>query len=96
MRLLNCDTHASMMLYRPADINGERIPPSGLERYRETHEFRYPCCLCADERGTGAYTEAAVYSWWDGGAAKAGWTTRCTSNTCGYQGRHSLNSIRES
>jgi hypothetical protein len=96
VRLLDYDTHISMMLYRPVDIDGEKIPPSDLETYRKTHEFRYPCCLCADERGRGAYTEAAVYSWWDRGADKAEWLTRCASNTCGYRGQHSLNSICES
>ncbi|KAG1873146.1 hypothetical protein F4604DRAFT_1681201 [Suillus subluteus] len=69
----------------PLDTDGEKIPPSGLERYRDKYEFRYPCCLCADERERGAYTEAAVYSWWDRSTNKVEWTARCTSDRCGYR-----------
>ncbi|KAG2740364.1 hypothetical protein P692DRAFT_20753508 [Suillus brevipes Sb2] len=70
----------------PADGEGKKIPPCDLEKYRETHDFKYPCCLCADSGGIGAYVETAVYSWWNETAEKSLRIARCASDTCGYQG----------
>ncbi|KAG2740829.1 hypothetical protein P692DRAFT_20752477 [Suillus brevipes Sb2] len=69
----------------PADHHGTKIPPSGLEKYRNKYEFRFPCCLCADSGGRETYVEAAVYSWWDKATQRTYWTARCASNMCGYQ-----------
>ncbi|KAG1786224.1 uncharacterized protein HD556DRAFT_1507598 [Suillus plorans] len=69
----------------PADGEGKKIPPCNLEKYRETHDFKYPCCLCADSGGIGAFVETAVYSWWNETAEKSRRIARCASDTCGYQ-----------
>ncbi|KAG1886554.1 hypothetical protein F4604DRAFT_1675451 [Suillus subluteus] len=71
----------------PADGDGERVPPSSLEKYREGHKLRYPCCLCADGGGRKAYVEAALYSWWNEVDKNTNWIVRCTSDKCGYQVR---------
>ncbi|KAG1834611.1 hypothetical protein EV424DRAFT_1341397 [Suillus variegatus] len=85
--LLHYDSTTKSMIewYWPVDGDGKKIPPSNLEKYRNGHNFRYPCCICADGGGRGAYVEAAVYSWWDEIAGKIDWTARCVSDTCGYR-----------
>jgi hypothetical protein len=77
---------------RPADDEGKKIHPSDLEMYRDKYDFRYPCCLCADGGGRGAYVEAAMYSWWDETIKDTYWTARCASDRCGYQGQYSRRS----
>ncbi|KAG1838001.1 hypothetical protein F4604DRAFT_1941885 [Suillus subluteus] len=69
----------------PADDEGKKIPPSDFEKSREKYDFRYPCCLCADDDGKEAYVEAAVYPWWNTTTKKTHWTVRCASDTCGYR-----------
>lgn len=64
------------------------MSPSDLEKHRETHDFRYPCCICADSGGIGAYVETAIYSRWNENAEKSHRIARCASGTCGYQGQH--------
>ncbi|KAG2125336.1 hypothetical protein DEU56DRAFT_759366 [Suillus clintonianus] len=87
--LLHYDSASKSMIewYWPADSDGERIPPSHLEKYRNGHDFKYPCCLCADGGGRGAYMEAAVYSWRNEIAGKTDWIARCASDICGYRVR---------
>lgn len=75
---------------RPNDDEGNKVLPSNFEKYRKEHEFRYPCCLCAEEGGRGAYTEAAVYSWRDKTTDQICWNARCASDQCGYRGQCSL------
>jgi hypothetical protein len=72
--------------HRPADGDGERVPLSSLEKYRDEHELRYPCCLCADGGGRKAYVEAAVYPWWNEVDKNTDWIVRCASDGCGYRG----------
>ncbi|KAG2757848.1 hypothetical protein P692DRAFT_20711473 [Suillus brevipes Sb2] len=69
----------------PADGDGERVPLSSLEKYRDEHELRYPCCLCADGGGRKAYVEAAVYPWWNEVDKNTDWIVRCASDGCGYR-----------
>ncbi|KAG1887690.1 hypothetical protein F4604DRAFT_1916503 [Suillus subluteus] len=53
--LLHYDSASKSMIEWgwPVDGNGKKILPSHLEKYRDGHNFKYPCCLCADggERG---------------------------------------------
>ncbi|KAG1767584.1 hypothetical protein EV702DRAFT_1050279 [Suillus placidus] len=60
----------------PADSAGKKIPLSNFEKYHDEYEFRYPCCLCADGGGKGAYVEAAVYPWWNDTTKQTHWTAR--------------------
>ncbi|KAG1845649.1 hypothetical protein F4604DRAFT_1688633 [Suillus subluteus] len=85
--LLHYDGISKSMVdwFWPADRDGKKIPPSDLEVHRDVYNFRYPCCLCADGGGRGAYVESAVYSWWNKDTKKIDWTVRCASDTCGYQ-----------
>ncbi|KIK37769.1 hypothetical protein CY34DRAFT_108952 [Suillus luteus UH-Slu-Lm8-n1] len=69
----------------PIGCDGKRVPPSHLKKHRDGYDFRFPCCLCADGGGRGAYVESAVYSWWDESTKKTDWIARCTANRCGYQ-----------
>ncbi|KAG1892476.1 hypothetical protein F4604DRAFT_1672480 [Suillus subluteus] len=69
----------------PADCEGKKVPPSNLEKHREKYDFRYPCCVCADGSGRGAYIEVAVYPWWNKTTNNTFWTARCASDRCGYQ-----------
>ncbi|KAG1863143.1 hypothetical protein F4604DRAFT_1683728 [Suillus subluteus] len=85
--LLHYDGISKSMVdwFWPADRDGKKIPPSDLEVHRDVYNFRYPCCLCADGGGRGAYVESVVYSWWNKDTKKVDWTVRCASDTCGYQ-----------
>ncbi|KAG2112779.1 hypothetical protein DEU56DRAFT_762022 [Suillus clintonianus] len=86
--LMHYDSASESMIewYWPIGCDGKKIPPSHLEMHRDGYDYRFPCCLCADGGGRGAYVESAVYSWWDEGTKKTDWTARCTTNRCGYQG----------
>jgi hypothetical protein len=43
-------------------LNGARVPPSELNKLRETHKFRGPCCLCASQsEQEDTYTETAMF-----------------------------------
>ncbi|KAG2097262.1 uncharacterized protein F5147DRAFT_656396 [Suillus discolor] len=86
--LLHYDSTSKSMIkwYWPVDSDGKKIPPSHLEKYRNGHDFKYLCCLCADGGGKGVYVETAVYSWWNEIDKKIDWTARCASDTCGYRG----------
>ncbi|KAG1899721.1 uncharacterized protein F5891DRAFT_980949 [Suillus fuscotomentosus] len=66
--------NATPQKHRPANSDGKKIPPSNLEDHCDAYNFRYPCCLCADGGGRGAYVESAVYSWWNKDTKKADWT----------------------
>ncbi|KAJ6464219.1 hypothetical protein DFH09DRAFT_1488997 [Mycena vulgaris] len=45
----------------PAE-HGQRVPPSGLGPYRQTHNFHYPYCLCSvHELDSNHSTESAVF-----------------------------------
>ncbi|KAG1721498.1 uncharacterized protein EDB91DRAFT_1088420 [Suillus paluster] len=85
--LLHYDSVSKLMVEWcwPADGEGRKIPPSDLEKYHKEYDIRYPCCLCADGGGRGAYVEAAVYHWWNTTTRKTYWIARCASNRCGYQ-----------
>ncbi|OJA16861.1 hypothetical protein AZE42_09972 [Rhizopogon vesiculosus] len=85
--LLHYDSASKSMIEWcwPTDGDGKKILPSGLEKYHDEYNFRYPCCICADGGGRGAYVEAAVYPWWNKSTKKTDWTTRCASDRCGYQ-----------
>ncbi|KAG2739367.1 hypothetical protein P692DRAFT_20756164 [Suillus brevipes Sb2] len=71
----------------PADCEGRKVPPSGLEKHRKEYDFQYPCCVCADGGGRGAYVEAAVYPWRNKTTDSTFWTARCASDRCGYEGQ---------
>ncbi|KAG1793447.1 uncharacterized protein HD556DRAFT_1308593 [Suillus plorans] len=42
----------------PTTKFGHKIHPSRFALYREVHNFRYPCCLCATG---GRYVEASIF-----------------------------------
>jgi len=68
---------------RPVDDAGHRVTPPSLVDYREDHQFRAPCCLCAENNTTASYTESSVYIATTGpyfGEYVAG----CALNQCGY------------
>ncbi|KAG1777568.1 hypothetical protein EV702DRAFT_1197180 [Suillus placidus] len=85
--LLHYDSASKSMIEWcwPVDSDGKKIPLYHLERYRNGHDFKYPCCICADGGGKGAYIEAAVYPWWNEIDKKTDWTARCALDTCGYR-----------
>lgn len=86
--LCQCWTDTAPQKCRPIGCDGKRVPPSHLKKHRDGYDFRFPCCLCADGGGRGAYVESAVYSWWDESTKKTDWIARCTANRCGYQGQY--------
>jgi hypothetical protein len=73
---------------RPVDDQGERVPPSELELYRQDHEFLLPCCLCA--YSDAKYTECAVYLML-GGPLTGTYVAVCAKSKCGYLGTYTLN-----
>ncbi|KAG1894623.1 uncharacterized protein F5891DRAFT_984895 [Suillus fuscotomentosus] len=86
--LLHYDSVSKSMIewYWPNNDKGKKVLLSNFEKYRKERQFRYPCCLCAEEGGRGAYMEAAVYSWRDKTTDKTYWNARCASDQCGYRG----------
>lgn len=69
----------------PVDDVGHRVTPSGLSGYRETHEFKAPCCLCAAETTAIAnYTETVIYIAADAGPYHGSYVAGCAFNRCGY------------
>ncbi|KAG1896201.1 uncharacterized protein F5891DRAFT_983720 [Suillus fuscotomentosus] len=73
--LLHYDSSSKTMVEWcwPANGEGQKIPPSNLEDCRAEYDFKYLCCLCADD---GEYVEAAVYSWWNETTKKTYWIAR--------------------
>jgi hypothetical protein len=66
--------------YRPTNRRGDKIYPSQFATYRETHVFRYPCCLCA----TGdTYVEASVFQRRHG-ISQGDYVAECATSNCGY------------
>ncbi|KIM78742.1 hypothetical protein PILCRDRAFT_90500 [Piloderma croceum F 1598] len=45
----------------PVTLEGARVTPSNFNSYRNNHNFRAPCCLCASDAPENGYTECAVY-----------------------------------
>jgi len=46
---------------RPTDDAGHHVTPSSLVDHRKDHQFRAPCCLCAENDVTPNYTESTIY-----------------------------------
>jgi hypothetical protein len=68
---------------RPVTEEGERVTPSDLLDYRNTHRFRTPSCFCGCKTGYATYTESAIYIARDGPYAGE-YVTGCVSDSCGY------------
>ncbi|KAG1806685.1 uncharacterized protein HD556DRAFT_1303094 [Suillus plorans] len=85
--LLHYDSASESMIEWcwPADREGRKILPSNLEKHCKKYDFRYPCCVCANGGGRGAYIEVAVYPWWNKTTNNTFWIVRCASDRCGYQ-----------
>jgi hypothetical protein len=66
--------------YRPTDRHGQKIHPSRFAAYRETHEFLYPCCLCA---AGDRYVEAAIFQQTEG-TGQGQYVAECATSKCGY------------
>lgn len=59
-----------------------RIMPEDWYSFRATHDFRFPCCLCARHK-QGSYTKTVVRV--DTVGQYTGqYVTTCTENRCGY------------
>lgn len=58
-----------------------RVTPLELNDYRQSHVFRFPCCLCA--RTDGIYREAVVYLA-AAGRYKGEWLASCATDSCSY------------
>jgi hypothetical protein len=71
-----------IMVLRPVNKTGSRVPPSDLLDYRTHHDFRAPYCLCTDNPGCG-YTETAIYVALEGPNANE-YIAGCATDTCGY------------
>ncbi|KAG2737999.1 hypothetical protein P692DRAFT_20882954 [Suillus brevipes Sb2] len=64
----------------PINGRGDKIHPSQFATYRETHIFRYPCCLCA--MGD-TYVEASVFQLTHG-VSQGDYIAECATGYCGY------------
>jgi len=64
---------------------GERVTPTDLLNHRANHDFRAPCCLCADVSSIHAagYTESDIYIA-DNGPYSGEYVAGCASKSCGY------------
>jgi hypothetical protein len=85
-------TSALYYYYRPVDENGARVPPSDLYQYRNTHDFRFPCCICPasqqppiDDQLQAAiqYKEARVFREQEGPYSSE-WVAVCVAGACEY------------
>ena len=77
--------------HRPSDGEDlQRIPPSELGEYRQSHRFQYPYCLCPLFAPTGASapTEAAVLIETVGPHSGL-YVAKCAKSECGYFGQSS-------
>lgn len=72
---------------RPVSQEGERVTPTDLLNHRANHDFRAPCCLCADVSSIHAagYTESDIYIA-DNGPYSGEYVAGCASKSCGYLG----------
>lgn len=75
---------------RPLNQRGERVPAYALTSHRESHDFRYPCCLCAHD-GDSAFTEVAIIMAPPGPYHNC-WVATCAEDACGYFGKAFLTS----
>jgi hypothetical protein len=75
--------------------DGARVPPGELLRYRETHDYRGPGCLCPllePLRKNAEYKEASIYLAIDG-QYKGEYIAECAEDRCGYLGQSPISSI---
>lgn len=68
---------------RPVTEEGERVTPSDLLEYRNTHQFRTPSCFCGCKNNHATYTESAIYIAGDG-PYPGEYVVSCVSGSCGY------------
>jgi hypothetical protein len=68
---------------RPTTRHGHKVHPSRWEAYRQEHDFRYPCCMCATGN---RYVEAAVYQY-TRGISRGEYVAECATGMCGYLGK---------
>jgi hypothetical protein len=74
-------------MHRPVEGN-KRVPPRKLKKYRESHQFLGPCCLCPLLAQVGeeqVYTEAIV-DITVSGRFKGEYVAECAKSQCGYIG----------
>ncbi|KAG1851798.1 hypothetical protein C8R48DRAFT_676384 [Suillus tomentosus] len=64
----------------PTTRFGHKIHPSRFAAYREVHNFRYPCCLCAMG---GRYVESSIFQR-TRGVYQGQYVAECATSTCGY------------
>jgi hypothetical protein len=76
-----------MCLHRPA-VGGARVVPSALRKYRESHRFLGPCCLCPlfAQDGRSVFVEAAIFIAISGPDAGY-YVAKCAKGECGYLGQ---------
>jgi|SRR5258708_7860352 hypothetical protein len=74
---------------RPVTPEGARVTPSDFNSYRNNHDFRAPCCLCASDAPENGYTECAIYIPLEG-QYKGEYVAGCAFNRCGYLGEHRI------
>ncbi|KAJ3518521.1 hypothetical protein NMY22_g13632 [Coprinellus aureogranulatus] len=88
----NVDTGALVQYSWPFDPeHRRRVLPCEMERFRRTHHFHGPCCLCAFLEGDG-YTEARIgvveAGDWDrdvsAAAIQGEYVAVCAKQRCGY------------
>jgi hypothetical protein len=72
-------------IHRPIKPDGAPVPPDELQRYRETHEYLGPGCLCPLLGPLTAYKEAAIYLTVSG-RYKGEYVAECVDDHCDYSG----------
>jgi hypothetical protein len=75
--------------FRRPIINGQRVTPEDLLRYRRSHGFRNPCCFCAAKYLQIAYTESELQLILHG-PYSGEWVVRCETNGYGYFGKQNF------
>ena len=84
--VLSIDAHENNFAQRPVDDAGERVTPSDLLEYRNSHDFRGPSCMCASlDLDTAAYTESAIFVA-TCGPSTGKYVAACATGQCRYWG----------
>ena len=78
----NISSHLSDNNFRPLTDASKRLKPEQFCKYRETHYFHGPACLCGFLDGKVDYIESAFYV-----DSKLGYVAACSENRCGYRGK---------
>jgi hypothetical protein len=85
-----------LFVYRPVQ-DRRRVAPDAFRKYRETHKFLGPCCLCpllAPLSEEPSFIEAAIYIPLFGRCAGE-YVAACAKSQCGYVGQSPFTRPRE-